>query len=202
MKKYWLAAVLTVAAAIFAISPSESATGRNVILVHGWNGSTSSWATTKAAYEANGDTVHVLAMPKNSFLMSKGDGVVNAKFIQTYIAQNHLTNVVLDGHSFGAMESLYVALVLKDPAVKSVVLRDTGFVSGLSCFAIPDLCSNSAMATAIKTAPVSSVPIMNLTSKTVALPQEDCRKTYNIDHNAFQTNAAVIAAAIGWPEVC
>lgn len=194
--------LIIIFALVLLFLPKEvESSGRNVILIHGWNGNTASWDTAKAAYQANGDTVYVLSMPKNSFWMRSGDAVVNAKYVQSYIQNNHLNNVVLDGHSLGAMESLYIALVLKEPSVNSVVMRDTTFVSGFSCWMIPDLCSNSAFAMAIKTASVNPVPIIHFSDQTAILPQVDCTRQFYLDHNAFQTNSQVIAEAIAWPVV-
>jgi len=184
---------------LFGNTAHSNAAGRTVVLVHGWNGSPSSWNTAKSYYEANGDTVHVLSLPKNSFFMRSGDAVINAKYIQSYIQQNNLTNVVLDGHSLGAMESLYVATVLKEPRVTSVVMRDTGFISGTSCWLIPDLCTTSAMASAIRSAANSPLPIFHANNDGVLVPNVDCTKQYSLDHNAFQTNVAVNTTAVNWP---
>lgn len=187
-------------ALVFLFLPKEvESSGRNIVLIHGWNGNTSSWNTAKAAYQANGDTVHVLSMPKNSFFMRSGDAVTNAKYVQKYIQDNNLTNVVLDGHSLGAMESLYIALVLKEPRVTSVVMRDTGFISGSACWLIPDLCTTSSFANAIKNASVNPIPIIHFSDQTTVLSQVDCTRQFFLDHNAFQTNSQVIAEAIAWP---
>lgn len=199
LRKLLLLALIVFSLCILVPGQVNADGGRNIILIHGWNGNPTSWNTAKAAYQANGDTVHVLSMPKNSLFMRSGDAVVNAKYVQTYIQQNHLTNVVLDGHSLGAMESLYIATVLREPAVVSVVMRDTGFISGFSCYLIPDLCSTSSFANAIRNATQTSVPILHLSSDTVVLPQVDCTKTYPLTHNAFQTDPVANSNAVGWP---
>lgn len=201
-----LAAAALLAAVVFACvasAPRSSAAvpstaGRHVILLHGWNGSASLWDTAKAAYEAQGYTVHALSLPRSGG--SAGDTVVNADYVQAYIAGHGLTDVDLDSHSLGGMLALYLTLVRREPAVDAVVLRDSGY-GGIGCWVVPDLCSNSQVVTAVRNAPASAVPILNLNSSTAALPQVDCLRTYSLGHNEFLTNAAVNAVAVAWPEV-
>lgn len=174
---------------------------RAVILLYGWNGTTSSWSTAQTAYVAGGcvaPTCMVYALGLNAG-WSAGDTERNATTVANFIAANHLTNVKLDGHSLGGWLALDVALVHRNPAVTSVVLRDTG----TGCFfGIPgDQCPGSALLAALAGAPASSVPILNLSHSTDALPQVDCLRIFNLDHAAFQTNAAVNAAATTWPAV-
>lgn len=194
-------AVVLIAALTFIVSAgllrsSEAASG-DVILLHGWNGSASNWSTAKAQYESQGYTVHALALPRSG--SSAGDMAVNADYVQGYIASNNLTGVKLDGHSLGGWLALYLTLV-RGENVTSVVLRDTG----TGCwFGIPgDQCPGSALMAQINDAAPSSVPILNLSSKTTALPQVDCLKVYSgLAHNDFLSNSVVAAAAIGWPTV-
>ncbi|MGE0227802.1 MAG: esterase/lipase family protein [Dehalococcoidia bacterium] len=182
-------------------SAAPSVAGRDVLLLFGWNGNTGNWNTAKAQYEASGATVHVLSLPRGG--SSAGDTAVNATAVQDYIAAHGLTDVQLDGHSLGGWLALYVVLVRRDPAVTSVVLRDTGYgCTRILWQSIPgDQCAGSDMLAAIEAAAPSAVPILNLSSKTAALPQVDCLRTYNLGHNDFLTNAAVTSAAIGWPAV-
>lgn len=56
-----LVAVLAFIVAAGLLRTSEAA-GGDVILLHGWNGSVSSWNTAKAQYEGAGYTVHVLSL--------------------------------------------------------------------------------------------------------------------------------------------
>lgn len=183
---------------------------RAVILLYGWSGNTSSWSTAQAAYVAGGciaPTCMVYTLGLNGG-WSAGDTERNAQTVDNFIAANHLTNVKLDGHSLGGWLALDVALVHRNPAVTSVVLRDTGYGCvyyyqwGIGWVGTPgDQCAGSALLTALAGAPASSVPILNLSHLTDALPQVDCLRVYNLDHSAFQTNAAVNAAAIAWPGV-
>lgn len=191
-----------------ALLRSSEAASKDVIFLHGWNGSAASWNTARAQYEAAGYTVHVLSLPRVG--SSAGDTAVNADYVQGYIDSHDLEGVKLDGHSLGGWLALYLAFgchpaVSGTPAycdgqssVSSVVLRDTGY----GCFfGIPgDQCSGSTMLTQINGAPPSGVPILNLSSKTAALPQVDCLKVYGgLSHNDFLSNSAVTAMAIGWP---
>lgn len=195
------ALALAVMAAALAVPDSQqkilAADNPQVILLHGWNGSVSNWSTAKAQYESQGYTVHSLTLPRSG--SSAGDTVVNADYVQGYIASNNLTDVKLDGHSLGGWLALYLTLV-RGEDVSSVVLRDTG----TGCwFGIPgDQCSGSTLLAQVNGAAPSSVPILNLSSKTTALPQVDCLKVYSgLAHNDFLSNSAVTAAAIGWPTV-
>lgn len=191
------ALLLAVVFACVASTPRSSAAGRHVVLLHGWNGSASQWNTAKAAYEAQGYTVHALPLPRSGG--SAGDTLVNADYVQAYLRDRGLTDVKLDAHSLGGMLALTVALVRRDPAVTSVVLRDSG-IGGIGCWVVPDLCSTSAVVNAVKAAPASTVPVLNLNSSTAAMPQVDCLRVYDLGHNDFLSNTAVTAAAIGWPE--
>lgn len=197
-RAFVLVAALTFIVSAGLLRSSEAASG-HVICLHGWNGSASNCDTLKARYEAQGYTVHALSLPRSG--SSAGDTAINADYVQAYIASNNLTDVKLDGHSLGGWLALTVALVRQDGAVSSVVLRDSGY-GGIGCWLVPDLCSNSAAVAAVKNAPLSLVPILNLNSSTAPLPQVDCLKVYSgLAHNDFLTNPAVTAAAIGWPVV-
>lgn len=190
-----LVVILAVLGAGGLLRSSEAASG-DVICLHGWNGSASNCSAMRAPYEAAGYTFHALSLPRSG--SSAGDTAVNADYVQAYIASHNLTGVKLDGHSLGGWLALYLTLV-RGEGVSSVVLRDTG----TGCwFGIPgDQCPGSTLLAQINGAPASSVPILNLSSKTTALPQVDCLKVFNLSHNDFLSNSAVTAAAIGWPAV-
>jgi pimeloyl-ACP methyl ester carboxylesterase len=185
-----MALIVTIAA---ALPDSTSAQGRDVILLYGWRGSTSNWDTAKAAYEARGNVVHVLRLPEDG--TSAGDTAINADYVNQYIRLQDLTNVHLDGHSLGGWLALYVAQ--SNPVIASVVLRDTG----TGCwFNIPaDQCPNSELLYELKANP-PTVPVLNLNHLTTQHPGVDCIKVFNLEHNAFLSNAAVNAAAVEWPD--
>ena len=189
-----LVLVLTFATAFGLLRSSEAASG-DVICLHGWNDSASDCGRMMTAYESAGYTFHALSLPRSG--SAPGDTAINADYVQAYIDANGLTDVKLDGHSLGGWLALYLTLVRGEDE-SSVVLRDTGD----GCFlGFPgDQCSSSFLAQ-ISSAPASSVPILNLNHSTDALSQVDCLKIYNLDHYAFLTNAAVTAAAVGWPAV-
>lgn len=181
----------------------------HIVLLYGWRGKTTSWDTAKADYEAQGYTVHVLRLPYSG--LKAGDTAKNAAFVYDYIATNGLTDVKLDGHSLGGWLALFVAFGCspdpkqgctgQNPAVSSVVLRDTG----TGCFwgQPPDQCDGSALRVKINSAPKSAVPILEVkTSITVVPPQVDCIQIRDdLEHNDFLSDHAVTAMAIGWPGV-
>lgn len=188
-----LAVVLLLGA--FSLKSTE-AVSKDVILLYGWNGTTSSWNTAKAQYEAAGYTVHILSLPRGG--SSAGDTAINADYVEAYIASQSLSDAKLDGHSLGGWLALTVAVTRQNPNVGAVVVRDTGY----GCFfGIPgDQCSGSVMLAQLNAAPQSSVPILNLSSKSTALPQEDAHQTFSLSHNAFLSDAGVTAAAISWQD--
>jgi pimeloyl-ACP methyl ester carboxylesterase len=173
---------------------TASAEGGDVILLHGWRGTASNWSAAKAAYEAEGYVVHALSLPASGD--RAGDTVRNADYVTQYIRNYDLTDVKLDGHSLGGWLAMYLAQ--SNPAVTSVVLRDTG----TGCFwGIPgDQCTGSKLLAGIKANP-PTVPVLNLSSKTTQHPGVDCTKVFNIGHNDFLTNVTVTANAIAWPAV-
>lgn len=193
----WAAALVALLLLVTIQPVGGQTTPKHVVLLYGWNGSPSNWNTAKTAYQAKGYTVHVLSLPRAGW--SAGDTKVNADYVQSYIASKGLTDVKLDGHSLGGWLAMYVALVRQDPAVSSVVLRDTG----TGCvWGIPgDQCLGSEMLKAITAAPQSPVPILNLNHLSTVHPQVDCTKVFNLSHSAFLTDSRVNAAAIGWSGV-
>lgn len=176
--------------------PTAEAATQDVILLYGWNGSTANWSTAAPLYAAQGYRVHALALPRAGW--NAGDTAANAQAVAAYIAAQGLTDVKLDGHSLGGWLALYVTLVDRNPAVTSVVMRDTG----TGCyFGIPgDQCPGATMLTRIRSAAPSSVPVLLLknTQSTGADAYADCVRTAGLDHNAFLTDAAINAAAIAW----
>jgi pimeloyl-ACP methyl ester carboxylesterase len=197
MKKliYGLVAALALSG-VFNISP-VTADSPDVILIHGWRGTASSWSTAESTYVANGYRTHALQLPRDG--SRAGDTVTNANYVRSYIVNNGLTNVKLDGHSMGGWVALYLILVEREPAVTSVVLRDTG----TGCFwgIPPDQCSGSAMLQAVQSAAPVNIPVLNLSTKTTQHPEVDCTKVFNISHNNFLTNATVNSMAVSWSGV-
>lgn len=168
-----------------------------VILLHGFNGSPTNFSTAKAAAEAQGYKVYVPKLPYAGW--SAGDTAKNAAFLQQYMTQNGITSAKLDGHSLGGWLAMYMALVVRDARVSSVVLRDTG----TGCFwgIPPDQCPGSTLLNQLAAAPYSAVPILNLNHLSTLHPQVDCTVVFNLSHDAFRTDARVNAAAIGWSGV-
>lgn len=193
MKKF-LVAFLSLFLILGAVAPVTAQTAPTVLLLYGFNGSTSNWNTAKAAYQAKGYDVRVLSLPRSGW--SAGDTVKNADFVEAYIKSNNLTNVKLDGHSLGGWLALYVATVRANPAVSAVVLRDTG----TGCFwGIPaDQCSGSSLLKSLAVAPLSNVRVLNLNHSSTPVYNVDKTSVYNLEHNTFLTNAAVNAEAISW----
>lgn len=203
---FFVALIAIVSISLALSSHRSEASAKNVILLYGWKGAVNSWSTAKADYIAQGYNVYVPTLADGT---RAGDTVKNAKLIQDYITANGLTNVKLDGHSLGGWLALYIAFGCTNengcsgynPAVTSVVLRDTG----TGCFfgQPPDQCDGSSLRTVIKNAPQSSTPILEVkTASTVVPPQVDCSQIRNdLKHNDFLSNLAVTSLAIGWPDV-
>ncbi|MGE0228835.1 MAG: esterase/lipase family protein [Dehalococcoidia bacterium] len=196
--------------ALSAPAPASSAR-RDVVLLHGWRGNPGSWDSEAARYRAAGDTVHQLDLPEEGD--QAGDTARNAASVADYIADHHLTNVKLDGHSLGGWLALYVALGCRpstatspaacdapNPAVTSVVLRDTG----TGCFfkRPGDQCPGSELLAVLSASTPSPLPVLNLSSKSTQLPQVDCTRVFSgLSHAQFQSDVQVSAAAVGWPDV-
>lgn len=209
-------AVVLIAALTFIVSAgllrsSEAASGQDVILLHGWRGTVGSWDTARPRFEADGDTVHVLPLPRNGD--TKGDTIINADYVRAYISDHGLTNVKLVGHSLGGTLAVFVALGCHStftpgdavctgslPAVTSVVQLDSGY-GGIGCWIVPDLCSSSTVMSRIKAIAPTALPVLALKSDNETYPHVDCRVVYTgLDHNAFQTTTPVLNQAAGWPE--
>ena len=199
-----LVAILVALVAGGLLRSSEAASG-DVIFLHGWNGSASSWNTAKAQYESAGFTVHVLSLPRAGG--SAGDTQVNADYVRAYIASNGLTNVKLVGHSLGGTLAVYLSLGCSSAStcsgsyapVSSVVMLDSGY-GGFGCWLVPDLCSNSTVMTRIKSFAPTALPIIDIRSENEAYPHADCIKVYaGMGHNTFQTDSSVLADSIAWP---
>jgi triacylglycerol lipase len=85
--------------------PAEAQSASNpVVLVHGWNGSTSSMATLKSRFEAQGRQAFSIQMPGQN-------NVTNAQALATFInsvkAQTGATQVDLVSHSMGGLSTRY-----------------------------------------------------------------------------------------------
>lgn len=174
---------------------------KDVVFIHGLNGTASSWDTAKARYEADGFRTHALQL--RSYGVA-GDVAENVRLVENYIRDNNLTNVYLDAHSAGGIVALTIAVVNKNPAVKSVVLRDAASLeyNWITCWLIPDLCANSPVVAAIKSAPPSSLPIFQANDDGSIMQHVDCTKKYaGVSHPDFQTNTAVNNDAVKWPSV-
>lgn len=199
--KYVIATFAIIVFMAMIYSRSEAETG-DVILLHGWNGKASDWANAKAAYEAEGYTVHALQLPRDGSKI--GDTAVNADYVQAYMAANGITSARLDSHSLGGWLALTIAFSRDDPRVQSVVMRDTGYGDGFGCWLVPDLCDGSAITTAVEnTATVSDpIPVLHLSSETAVLPGVDCTKRLSgYNHAQYQTSATISAIAAQWPGV-
>lgn len=200
--KLLLGTVLACALALFGLwySQPASSAGGDVILLYGWHGTTSNWDTAKAAYQAQGYTVHVLQLPRN--WDNAGDTAVNADFVQQYMTDHGLTSAKIDGHSMGGWLVLYLIRVRQDSRITSAVMRDTGLTSGFTCYFVPDDCAGSAVQNAIASAPADSLPVFLFKNPNTvgADGYVDCVRTANLDHNSFLTDANVNAAAIAWPD--
>ena len=198
-----LAAVLTAAlcALVLLVSGSSAASG-DVILLHGWNGTAADWANAKSAYEAQGYTVHALQLPRDGSRL--GDTAINADYVQQYMTTKGITSVRLDSHSLGGWLALTIAFSRDDPRVSSVVLRDSGYGSGLGCWLVPDLCSGSAIVTAVENTATAAdpIPVLHLSSESTVLPGVDCtKKISGYNHAQYQTSSVISATAAQWPGV-
>lgn len=170
-----------------------------IILLHGWMGNAAQWDTAKAQYEAAGHTVHALNLPRNG--ATAGDTRINADYVESYIAANGLTNVQLDGHSLGGILAEYIAKVRANPAVTSVVARDSvPTTNWLYCLFAPDTCWFSAVVTEIRNAARQArwLDMNSLGQKWHA--DIDCMQKFTLAHNDFLTNTTVTAKAILWAQ--
>lgn len=206
MKKFLVGVFAIAVLGMATHTPQDTkAAGRDVILLHGWTRNASDWNTAKTQYEAAGFRVHALNLPANG--QRSGDVDINANYVEEYISDNHLTNVQVDGHSLGGYLVYELIRVRKNPAITSAVTRDSAVhgpaMTGIYCIeglGVPDQC-NGAERQQILSAPLATVPILNLGSAqytSTSLPDVDCTKTYNLDHLAFSSNSQVTAAAIQW----
>jgi triacylglycerol lipase len=111
-KAYVLVPVLIAALFAGVIGPgdrSDTASAQSpvinpVVLVHGWNGSTSSMATLKTRFEAQGRQAFSIQMPGQN-------NVTNAQALATFInnvkAQTGAAQVDLVSHSMGGLSTRY-----------------------------------------------------------------------------------------------
>lgn len=203
LNKLFIVFMVLLLGVVFQGSTAQAATPKpTILLIHGLNGNTSTWNTAKAQYQAAGYTVYVLNLPYSG--SRAGDSIKNAAYVNNFIAQNKLTNVQLDAHSLGGTVAFYIARVSKNPAVKSIVTRDSYIHSsglvGFYCWTDPDECPGSAVRNAIFAAPVTNVPIMDLMHDNEADPETDCKFIYPIEHNSFLTDTRVTANAINWAQ--
>lgn len=104
--------------------------GPPLVALHGFGGSTYSWHSIRAELSA-GHTVHALDLKGFGQSPKPRDGKYTvydqASLVLDYIAQHHLTNITLLGHSFGGGVALATAVELeeKQPGVLSkLVLID------------------------------------------------------------------------------
>lgn len=184
-----------------APEPSQAAPAKAVILLHGWNRSSSDWNTAKAQYQAAGIAVYALQLPKSGW--SAGDTRKNADAVQAFITANKLTDVMVDGHSLGGTLVYELIRVRRDARITAAVTRDSRIQArtgdtGLNCWAVPDQCDGGSQRKAILAAPLATVPILNISAATPGQADVDCNRTKSLSHLAFLSDAQVTGWAIQW----
>lgn len=205
MNRIQAVAVALLVGAVFVLCPSPHpvrAGSGDVILIYGWMGSAAKWDTAKAAYEAQGYTVHALTLPRD--FSHAGDVKINAEYVQQYMTDHGIAQARIDGHSMGGITTLYLATVKRDPRILSGVMRDSGTVSGgVQCWFVPDSCTSSAAIKAIAASPPPAVPILLMRQPTTSGTDQyaRCVRVFSISHNEFLTDSRVNAAAVAWPSV-
>lgn len=111
----------------------EAAVIQPVVLVHGWNGSTSSMATLKSRFEAQGRQAFSIALPGQN-------NITNANALATFInnvkAQTGATKVDLVSHSMGGLSTRYYIKSLGGGGNvgEYVSLGSPHYGTGLACF--------------------------------------------------------------------
>jgi triacylglycerol lipase len=91
-------AVLVTVVPAASPAPAEAAAPLPVVLVHGYNGSPSGFATMAARLRAKKHTVVIAKLPGN-------DNVVNAKVIRDIVTARGWKKVAIVGHSMGGLSS-------------------------------------------------------------------------------------------------
>jgi triacylglycerol lipase len=112
---------------------AEAAVINPVVLVHGWNGSTSSMATLKSRFEGQGRQAFSIALPGQN-------NITNAQALATFInnvkAQTGATQVDLVSHSMGGLSTRYYIKSLGGGGnvAQYVSLGSPHYGTGLACF--------------------------------------------------------------------
>jgi triacylglycerol lipase len=102
--------VLAAMVGVTMLSPGASqavgATVRPVLLVHGFEGSSSAFDTMAARLARGGREVYAIALPGQ-------DNIINAKAIRAFVAANRLGRVDIVAHSMGGLSSRWFVKFLR-----------------------------------------------------------------------------------------
>ena len=159
---------------------------RTIVLVHGWvlNGKTPDdweevYGDLRTRLQADGYTVFAPILPYSG--CDAGDTIKNATWLRDYITDNHLSNVLLVGHSLGGFVAEYYVRYLDTGEIAAYATLDSEInyagPSGLAClFNPPDQCAGSALRKAIAAKPArNDIFLLNLWSTVLGnQPQVDC----------------------------
>lgn len=189
--------------AFAATQIAQAAPERNVILVHGLNSGPSTFTQMKADLEAAGYKVWSPQLPRTG--SRSGDSVTNAKFIQSYIKANGLSNVVLVGHSLGGTVVEYYTRILNQGEIVGRVTLDSNIQSkagdsGWTCWFVPDQCNGPVRNAIFAANPRTDIPMLNMTSSGITLgpPLVDCNYKFSAAHTSYPSQSFVRQTVVGW----
>ena len=204
---------LMIIMAFAAIAPSHAALAgrqaassgrRTILIVHGWAGEGDGQAKwddvygqLKTTLEGNGFTVYGPILPYTG--SQTGDTIKNATWLRQYVLENHLTNVLMVGHSLGGFVAEYYMRYLDTGEVTAYATLDSNVNNagpkGLTCLLYPpDSCRLSALriTLALKAAR-NDVFLLNLWATELGnQPQVDCSRYIPGTHASMVGQPATI----------
>ncbi len=195
MKRIGLWALIGLAFTVSMVTYSaQAAAPRTVVLVHGYTGipgyNYTVYDLMASDLRAAGYNVWQPKLPRSG--SSTGDVVKNAEYLKSYIKANNLTDVVLVGHSLGGLEVEYYTRFLNQGEVKGRVYLDSavngGPLNDITCWFVPDQCSQAFYTKLNSVDPRTDIPVMNIGGQYVGndyLHVVDCSITYQAAHDTY-----------------